>query len=586
MANANIKINAVAGSNTNLPLNTQVNLTTSDTGTTYLWSILSKPSGSSAVLNVTDQQSVHFTPDCEGSYLIRLVVNQGQVSEKTGQVVAGIRELETYNRIPAIGETTEASATDGWASEAVDEILRRVTRLEDSGVDVGEASVALSPGDTVYASGTHVLCSGLPGERTLVAFDKALGNDDATLRGSVGVVIEKVGTSAGSASLGDLVRVRFGGLFQGIPYSGSTPSLGDIAYVSDTGTLSTTQGTYSRQVGTLCAVDTGASTFDVWVGIGSNGQPILPAHEVVVGTGTLNYASIPAGTDGQLLLGQTGADPSFETLSGDATVDAAGAVTLKSVGTSGTKGSATQIPVFVTDAQGRVTSSTNTAINLSGLDWSAITAPAGIALAAGAGTNASFVGGSGSTAGTMSIGGGSSSAGVGANTYIFGGQGTTGGGNVIVSGGAATDPGTTGGSANFDAGQGTSSNGDVYIGGVTAINVVIGRLSHLTYIVGTSAYTPTTLVPTTGSTITPTATTHILTPASSVTGVKVAQGVDGQRLTLIGGNGNSTSFSKGTANYLALGSATRVLSQYHVLELVYSSTLGVWCEVAFGANSV
>jgi hypothetical protein len=143
-----------------------------------------------------------------------------------------------------------------------------------------------------------------------------------------------------------------------------------------------------------------------------------------------------------------------------------------------------------------------------------------------------------------------------------------------------------GGSAYVDGGAGSSSNGSAYVGNTLAEEVYLGRTSHPVYTTGTAVHTPTTITPTTGGTITPIATAHVLTPASSVTGVKVAQGTNGQRLTLIGGNANSTSFSKGTANYLALGSATRVLSQYHVLELVYSSTLGVWCEVAFSANSV
>ena len=85
------------------------------------------------------------------------------------------------------------------------------------------------------------------------------------------------------------------------------------------------------------------------------------------GTGLVKQAA--AGTDAQVLLSNSGT-PTFTTLSGDATIADTGVITLKNTGTAGTYGSASQVPVFTTDAQGRVTGVTNTAI---AIDASAIT---------------------------------------------------------------------------------------------------------------------------------------------------------------------------------------------------------------------
>lgn len=76
-------------------------------------------------------------------------------------------------------------------------------------------------------------------------------------------------------------------------------------------------------------------------------------------------------TAGNLLLGN-GSSWITQPLTGDATITSGGILTLKNTGSPGTYGSALSIPVLVTDAQGRVSSVTNTAI--SGLTASSLTA--------------------------------------------------------------------------------------------------------------------------------------------------------------------------------------------------------------------
>lgn len=69
---------------------------------------------------------------------------------------------------------------------------------------------------------------------------------------------------------------------------------------------------------------------------GGTGQASLTAHGILLGEGTSGVNATAAMTDGQLLVGQTGADPLPKTLSGDATLAASGAITLATVATPGT----------------------------------------------------------------------------------------------------------------------------------------------------------------------------------------------------------------------------------------------------------
>jgi hypothetical protein len=67
-------------------------------------------------------------------------------------------------------------------------------------------------------------------------------------------------------------------------------------------------------------------------------------------------------TNGQLLVGQTGAVPLAKTMSGDGTLDLSGAFTLATVNANvGSFGSATAVPVFTVDGKGRITAVTTAA---------------------------------------------------------------------------------------------------------------------------------------------------------------------------------------------------------------------------------
>ena len=262
---AQITINAVAGSDTDLPLNTLVQLNNNGLGgeTTYTWSILTQPAGPADVLSSTIIQAPTFTPTKEGSYLIRLIVNIGQPNEQTNTVVAAVRELETRNRIPAANETSEVSSTVGWSQTAVDQILQRVTRLTDSGIGIGTAGAAgLVPGKVVWVNDTDTIATGLPGQRNVPVYDVAHANVPVEAIADVFIVLEGVDGSI-TPALGDLIRVLQFGLYTGITYVGPAPSIGDAVYLSDTGTLALTPGTVTKNLGNVTRA--GGGTYDAWL---------------------------------------------------------------------------------------------------------------------------------------------------------------------------------------------------------------------------------------------------------------------------------------------------------------------------------
>src|SRR5882724_8587422 len=144
MATAVVKVNGVAGSNFDLPINTVVNLSNSDnTGaTTWSWSILSQPPGTTDGLTGGSTSTPTFTPKKEGSYLIKLDVNGGGGGLSDTQVCA-IKFLKTRLRAPAAGETGQQDAVHGWETERYT-IDQRIDNLYASefGIVVGVAGQA------------------------------------------------------------------------------------------------------------------------------------------------------------------------------------------------------------------------------------------------------------------------------------------------------------------------------------------------------------------------------------------------------------------------------------------------------------
>jgi len=263
MPAAVIKINGVVGSNDDLPINVLVLLDNQNAGgeITYLWSIVDQPLGAADALSATNIQNPTFTPKKEGTYLLKLVVNQALVSEVTDTKIVGIRQVKKPAlRIPAAGETLE-DGTTGWAP-AVDAFLRTIDSVQaDPGVLVG-----VNGGGTALAAGV-VYCVrpigitsiklGLPGEETFVpTFAIALATlAQQFLEGPL--YAAEGGVDGAPAGAGILMRVRrFGRIaFPITALAGSV--LGDPVFLQDDGTIKPgVVGTTSRRVGTVTRVIT------------------------------------------------------------------------------------------------------------------------------------------------------------------------------------------------------------------------------------------------------------------------------------------------------------------------------------------
>jgi len=97
----------------------------------YLWTLLDKPPGSTAVITSSSAQTCAFTPDIAGSYRIQLIVSGGGLGNT--QILVAACTLDTNGvevnngwRLPALGEEPEevnfAGQTRGWA-EAIEKII-------------------------------------------------------------------------------------------------------------------------------------------------------------------------------------------------------------------------------------------------------------------------------------------------------------------------------------------------------------------------------------------------------------------------------------------------------------------------------
>lgn len=275
MPAADISINGVDGSDTDLPINTLVQLDNQNIGgeTTYAWTIIDQPpTGASDILSSAVIQNPSFTPKKEGTYLIQLVVNATLPSEQTDTVVAAVRHLKSRERVPAAGEETQADASDGWAQDAGQNdgatagsfgYLRRIDDQfnSDFGIAVGQAGAAgIVKGDVVRCSNVATIKSGLPGQEVVPLFTKAL----ATVIGNVDELLgicEGGVNGAASPANGDLIRVRIAGLYSATVVG--VPTTGNPVYVSDAGAISLTPGAVARKIGTAVAPSGGS--YRVWV---------------------------------------------------------------------------------------------------------------------------------------------------------------------------------------------------------------------------------------------------------------------------------------------------------------------------------
>lgn len=291
MPQAQITVNASVGSDDDLPLDTLVQLDNNNIGgeVSFLWEILDQPAGPADVLSSAVVQNPTFTPKKEGSYLIRLTVNQGLPDEDIDTVIAAVRQLKTRERVPAAGEQVEDNASRGWA-EDMNVFLRTIdTHLSDPGIVVGTNATAgvLARGTVVRATSTTTIKSGLPGEEKVPGFTTAPATTGTSLDELL-LVVERGVDGSDPVAAGALMECRFLGKLEAITLGAG--AVGDSIFVSDTATLSLTPGTNIRQVGSIMAVD-GADR-DIWFSgnQGGNQAPVDRAYLVYGDPGPLSAA--------------------------------------------------------------------------------------------------------------------------------------------------------------------------------------------------------------------------------------------------------------------------------------------------------
>lgn len=249
MVQALITVNGTPGSDDDLPINTLVTLGNQNNGgeVSYLWSIVNQPPGTADTLSATNVLAPTFTPKKEGTYLLRLVVNQSLASETYDQAIVAVRFLKSYQRAPAAGETDEDDLSNGWET-AVNNVIRDVDDLL-LGTDIAAvADVGIAIGDIVYVNGESTIKSGLPGEELLPLVSLADPPSDAC---TLGVVTQAA--DGGAVTTGTIVRVRF----QGLVTIADTFTPGDLVYLDDTTGTFASSG--SRPVG-LCTSSSGGSS--------------------------------------------------------------------------------------------------------------------------------------------------------------------------------------------------------------------------------------------------------------------------------------------------------------------------------------
>lgn len=271
MARALISVNGIDGSNDNLPVNTVVNLNNDGNGgeVSYSWVILDQPNGPADSLSATNIQAPNFTPQKQGTYFIQLTVNGTLIDT----VIVGIRQVKTFQRVPAAGETIQDSSTRGWANASGSfQQLIDAGYGQNFGLMAGVAFGAFSRGTVLIQTGEFVVMPGLPGQEPLPVWSPATQiTYGTTLYNSQLAVFESVvSTGSTTSSANDIIYVRLLGLFtdSGV----TTGSIGQPIYLDNSNALSTAPGSFPVLIGKSLNVNASA---DLWIDPLLTSQPLL-----------------------------------------------------------------------------------------------------------------------------------------------------------------------------------------------------------------------------------------------------------------------------------------------------------------------
>ncbi len=166
----------------------------------------------------------------------------------------GIRRIKNPTmRVPAGGETTELSSSNGWAADAAAVLDLVDTTKSDPGVLVCTVSdsTVTARSTIVYFNTFGAIKTGLPGQEYVPAVSKAASSAQNSIHQPLGVV-EDIVTGSFPASSGSLIYVRRFGIHSSSHSVVGT--IGDPVYVDSSGHfngVAGADGTYIRRIGTL-----------------------------------------------------------------------------------------------------------------------------------------------------------------------------------------------------------------------------------------------------------------------------------------------------------------------------------------------
>jgi hypothetical protein len=132
---------------------------------TYNWSIITKPTGSSAVLSSATVVKPTFTADLAGTYIFNLIVNDGKVSSTAASVTVTVSVVNTapvanagtaQNSVIGALVTLDGSASSDANGDPLTYSWVFASKPAGSGATLSSATVA-KPAFTADVAGTYVL---------------------------------------------------------------------------------------------------------------------------------------------------------------------------------------------------------------------------------------------------------------------------------------------------------------------------------------------------------------------------------------------------------------------------------------------
>lgn len=284
-----ITINAVGGGFlsyplVNPPVPVQLDIVPAPGGGVLKAWTLYRPRGSTAVLSNPAIQNPTFDPDVEGTYRLALTLD-GVPDDGAVCVVPHYRI--GARRVPAQGETTQASASEGWAigpnpagqNDQQDFLIRHHAQ---GGLMLCRAGEVLNVGNGVRCTGAFLEKSGLPGAETVPVVMLSDTSTVALAMQTYGVLVEKVTPGGGAVALGDHCLVQLCGPAHGV-LNTLGHAVGDsVCYTDVAGVLGFSPGTvlvFAGVVSTVGAVGS-ITVKPAWTDFGMEETTVTTAEAI------------------------------------------------------------------------------------------------------------------------------------------------------------------------------------------------------------------------------------------------------------------------------------------------------------------